>query len=90
MSQRFVMMSLLLGLLCAGCTLNSGTPESALTLPEGAQICPEQRPEVCTMEYMPVCGVYPDQRAKTFSSGCRACADAEVVYWLSDACEAKE
>lgn len=43
--------------------------------------CAEPRPEVCTMQYEPVCARLGDGEGaewKTYPSGCTACGDAEV------------
>ena len=49
-------------------------------------LCPETRPQICTREYMPVCGRLADGGRKTYSNGCEACADGEVVAFSADAC----
>ena len=42
----------------------------------GATLCEDPRPQVCTMDYRPVCGTLKDGSSKTYSNGCGACADA--------------
>lgn len=64
-------------LLLSGC---AGQPASE-KLP-----CPEQRPQVCTMEYNPACGVLADGQRKEYSSPCNACADDQVVDVLQGPC----
>lgn len=59
-------------------------PGQAPAAPAGA--CQEPRPEICTMDYQPVCG-YGDKHQKTYSNGCSACADASVLGWVQGACE---
>lgn len=60
--------------------------------------CTSPRPEMCTMEYVPVCadkhnGIQcikapcPDTDQVTFSNGCSACADLAVKSYQADACE---
>lgn len=55
-------------------------------------ICPDPRPEVCTMEFDPVCAARdrvecanpPCDEAQlvTYSNGCLACTDEKVyLYW---------
>jgi hypothetical protein len=63
----------------------SGTPDKALAI-EGAVVCKDPRPQVCTMDYTPVCATLPDGSVKTYSNGCGACADASVKSWVADAC----
>ena len=48
--------------------------------------CPETRPQICTREYRPVCGRLADGSSKTYSNGCEACADSEVVAFSAEAC----
>jgi len=46
----------------------------------------EKQAEICTLEYMPVCGFKPDGTSKTYGNGCQACAD-DVDYWELGECE---
>ena len=50
-------------------------------------LCKEPRPQVCTMEYVPVCARLEDGSVKTYSSGCNACADAVVKSYKPKACK---
>ncbi len=52
-----------------------------------ATVCESPRPQVCTMDYAPVCGLRSDQTTKTYSNGCSACSDPEVTGFLQGACE---
>ncbi len=60
--------------------------------------CPEQRPQVCTMDYRPVCATLdtgvrcittpcPSSEQKTYSNACTACADSEVLGYTPEKCE---
>jgi hypothetical protein len=56
-------------------------------------IAAEKAAEICTMEYMPVCGWFNESIecfkypcAATYGNGCQACADAKVAYWTSGEC----
>ncbi len=64
---------------CNGTT----TPDSSSV--EGIQ-CVDPRPQVCTMEYNPVCAVVSDGISKQYSSPCNACADDAVKNYLAGAC----
>ncbi len=48
--------------------------------------CKNPRPQICTMNYDPVCGLHKDHSSKTYSNGCGACADAEVISWQKGQC----
>jgi hypothetical protein len=54
---------------------------------EAQLVCPEPRPQMCTMEYRPVCAQQEDGRLKTYSSGCTSCSDSAVVGYRDGACE---
>jgi hypothetical protein len=49
-------------------------------------VCEEPRPQVCTMDYRPVCGNLSDGGVKTYSNGCGACGDAKVISWVEGEC----
>ncbi len=49
--------------------------------------CTEPRPQMCTMEYLPVCANLRDGTKRTYASGCVACSDANVVSYRPDRCE---
>lgn len=59
--------------------------------------CPENRPEVCTQIYQPVCGLIdtgircittpcPSAEYKTLGNACTACSDINVTGYLEGAC----
>lgn len=64
--------------------------------------CEEPRPEACTYDYEPVCGLIRTVRVcpeapchdrlewRTFSNACTACADERVESWKPGACPAGE
>ena len=52
--------------------------------------CPETRPQICTMEYMPVCGSKSDASTKIYGNACGACGDVEVTGYVAGACEADD
>lgn len=58
--------------------------------PETSQVafvkCPETRPEMCTMDYDPVCGHLSDGSMKTYPNGCNACSDSNVVSYTQGEC----
>ncbi len=73
-------------LLLAGCAataeVKSNCGEEALT------VCPEPRPQMCTMDYRPVCAELKDGSRKTFSNGCTACSNPAVVGYRDGECAA--
>ena len=69
-------------LLSACATTSSEGPAMATA----AQACEEPRPQVCTMDYRPVCASLADGGVKTYSNGCSACGDAAVNSWIEGAC----
>ncbi len=92
----------LLFLLSACCTQHGDEvtqfqPEPAPTTDQHVVNCPEQRPEICTREYRPVCATRdtgvrcvttpcPSTEQRTYSNGCSACADEKVISYRLDAC----
>lgn len=60
---------------------------------ENRTYCEDPRPEICTMEYIPVCGIYSKKIqcikapcGKTYSNGCSACSDEKVEYHTEGKC----
>lgn len=49
-------------------------------------VCKDPRPEMCTMNYLPVCGISSDNSEKTYSNGCTACSHPEVIGYRKGAC----
>ena len=72
-----------LGLSLSACT---GTDTSSS---EGVA-CVDPRPQVCTMEYNPVCAVVSEGTHKQYSSPCNACADDAAKSYLPGACLVEE
>ncbi len=69
------------GLTLAGC--NSSPPAPVVS---GTQ-CTEPRPQVCTMEYAPVCATLVTGGTADYSSGCNACADDAVSSYEQGQCD---
>jgi hypothetical protein len=53
-------------------------------------VCEATRPQVCTMEYAPVCANLLAGGKKEFSSGCNACANEAVASYLPGPCNSDE
>jgi hypothetical protein len=73
---------LILTLLLGGCATSTPDTENVAKL-EG---CEEPRPQVCTMDYRPVCASLVGGDWKTFSNGCSACTDSNAEGWREGAC----
>lgn len=48
--------------------------------------CEDPRPQVCTLEYAPVCAFRGGGERREYSNGCSACADPEVSGYTDGAC----
>lgn len=68
-------------LLSAGCSTNEPSATSLI------KICNAPRPQVCTMEYSPVCATLIAGAVKDYSSGCNACADDAVASFVPGTCD---
>jgi len=49
--------------------------------------CPEPRPQMCTMDYRPVCAQMKDGSSKEYSNGCTSCSDPNVSGYRDGACK---
>ena len=56
--------------------------------------CESPRPEICTMDYAPVCGFYSKEIqcikapcGGTYSNGCSACSDEKVEFYTEGECD---
>ena len=59
---------LLSSLLLAGCAVpGGGIP------PPGAVVCIDPRPQICTMDYTPVCAMRDGGETATYANACGAC-----------------
>lgn len=87
----------IVAVLMAACLLLSCSTRQSTKDPELTQ-CPEQRPQMCTMDYRPVCATRdtgvrcittpcPSSEQKTYSNGCSACADPAVIGYIADECK---
>jgi hypothetical protein len=55
-------------------------------MPNTRTVCNDPRPEICTMQYDPVCGFREDGTSLTYGNECSACGDADVVEWEEGEC----
>ncbi|MDX2446581.1 MAG: hypothetical protein QNK29_05200 [Desulfobacterales bacterium] len=77
---------ILLGLFCfmnVGCV---SVPEQSNNQSDTFIGCIEPRPEICTQEYVPVCGYLEDGSQKTYSNACSACSDKKIIRYKVSSC----
>ncbi len=83
------------------CTNTSAPTATPPTASSSARVCPEQRPQVCTLDFRPVCATRdtgvrcvtapcPSSEQKTYANGCSACADSKVLSYTQGACPEPE
>lgn len=76
-----------LAVLLSACNMTSTpAPVSEAQPLSDATACAEPRPQVCTMEYNPVCAELQSGGRGDYSSPCNACADVAVSGYLNGAC----
>lgn len=49
--------------------------------------CKEPRPQMCTMDYTPVCGLLDNKTVKTYGNACGACSDGKVSAYIANECQ---
>ena len=69
------------GLLLTACYSSNNKPDDS-----GLMLCPEERSQICTREYNPVCATMRDGSVKTYSTGCTSCSDPSVVGYRMGEC----
>lgn len=48
--------------------------------------CEEPRPQICTREFRPVCGLQDSGQYKTYSTACEACSHKQVTSYYKGVC----
>lgn len=76
---------LLIGLIALALTACGSKPTAEPSVVSGTQ-CSGPRPQVCTMEYNPVCATLVAGGSKQYASPCNACADDAVAAYQMGAC----
>ena len=64
-----------------------GATQQPPTMKIDSHQCPEVRPEMCTMDYNPVCGRSSDGSSRTYSNDCNACSDLKVISYSLGECK---
>ena len=75
---------LILFLTMSACSSDPGTVDIALG---GVNRCQDPRPQICAAMYAPVCATTSDGSQHTFASGCSACADQRVHWYVPATCD---
>ena len=78
--MRAVCSVALVALVLSACGINQQPTQPLVTQ------CEVPRPQVCTMEYAPVCANLLVGLTREYSSGCNACADDAVASYLPGPC----
>ena len=52
----------------------------------GMSACGEPRPQVCTLDYRPVCGQLTSGETRTYGNACMACGDRAVIGSFEGEC----
>ncbi len=81
--MRAVITLSIVGLLLTACGVNPPLPTTLVNE------CSLPRPQVCTMEYAPVCAHLIAGGRLEYSSPCNACADDAVASYLGGSCPTK-
>lgn len=88
--MQYLLKMIALAALLTGCTLSSTEPvqhQDAATTPNDTyQNCPKLRSDICTQEYLPVCGLTDEKLQRTYGNACTACAQEQVHGYLSGEC----
>jgi tetratricopeptide (TPR) repeat protein len=56
------------------------------SLPVAGGACASPRPQMCTQDFRPACGLRRDGTRKTYGNACSACADTDVESQAAGAC----
>ncbi len=86
MKSYLVVVSAASLLLVLGCQQSATVPSDADDGGLAITECVEPRPEMCTMDYTPVCGQFGDGTTKVYSNACSACSDPTVVAYGPGLC----
>ena len=101
MTRSFCMVLLFAMAGCSGATGDGAAPEGDAAgqgAAGGYVECVVPRPEICTRDYRPVCGLRntgircvtqpcDSWETKTYSNACTACSDVPVYGWRPGECE---
>ena len=86
-------MLLTAGLLLIGssaCSQLSSTGDEQSEALVFTQCAAGPRPQICTMDYRPVCATLDNGEVAEYANGCGACADENVAGWVEGQCPVAE
>lgn len=88
MNKKLIIVGML-ALVCASVIAGGFTDNTSVekTDQNAEIVCEDPRPEICTMDYTPVCGKDVKGDVKTYANGCGACSDDNVVSYQDGECK---
>ena len=82
--KNSVLAMCLLSLMACATTTNEPDDSAKTVVPVG--VCKEPRPQMCTMDYTPVCANVAGKTLKTYGNACGACGDVNVNEYVKGEC----
>jgi hypothetical protein len=82
-----VLCGIVVSLQVGGCADTKPQPTQETENAANIILCKDPRPQICTMEYIPVCAMLNDGAKRTYASGCGACSDGAVASYRLNQCE---
>ena len=83
MNNKASIFLIILGTLTTACAHDPDIKKSPIVL------CEDPRPQICTMDYTPVCGLKAKDTLKTYGNACGACSDVQVTSHIMGECQDK-
>ncbi|WP_170309539.1 hypothetical protein [Litorilituus lipolyticus] len=68
------------------CASNKAQESEEKKISANISFCKEPRPQMCTMQYDPVCGLVAGNSVKTYGNACSACGDSQVSQYVKGEC----
>jgi hypothetical protein len=81
---------IVLSLVLAACSSVEKSEVSKKTLPSlpsYSSACPDERPQMCTFDFNPVCATKSSGETHTYSNACSACANVSVQGYSEGECQ---
>lgn len=72
---------------CGAIEHNEETRKPLPALPTYTVACPDERPQICTQEYLPVCATTDDLHQITLGNACTACGNEAVLGYTKGECK---